>query len=92
LSEIKQMVAVDGNGGCASWHVPYVAYTYKVAGIDFSGEHIGSGKFSRSAYAQAEADIAIYPVGSTTSIRYNPDNPEESVLEPRVPGRTTGSS
>jgi hypothetical protein len=35
----------------------------------------------------AEAMLAPYPVGSTPPVRYNPENPEESVLEPGQAGR-----
>jgi uncharacterized protein DUF3592 len=30
--------------------------------------------------------VARYPGGSAVTVRYNPKRPDESVLEPRLPG------
>ena len=34
----------------------------------------------------AQKVVERYPSGSTVAVRYNPKRPDESVLEPRVPG------
>ena len=33
----------------------------------------------------AQKVVERYPSGSTVAVRYNPNRPDESVLEPRVP-------
>jgi hypothetical protein len=82
--EIECIAAVDGNGGCASLYVPCISYSYIVTGREFRAEKVSVGKFSRHSYADAEMEVALYPVGCSISIRYNPDEPEESVLECRL--------
>ena len=34
----------------------------------------------------AQKVVDRYPLGSAVAVRYNPRRPDESVLEPRVPG------
>jgi hypothetical protein len=34
----------------------------------------------------AQKVVERYPSGGTVTVRYNPKRPDESVLEPRVPG------
>ena len=45
-----------------------------------------AGTVSASTDALARRSAAKYPVGTAIEIHYNPDNPSESVLEPRIRG------
>ena len=44
------------------------------------------GNVRSASRKKAEAALASYPAGGAISVRYNPANPEECVLESRKPG------
>ena len=66
---------------------PVLLYEYEVAGKRFRGSRIAqSPGLNRGVPEFAEKVVDRYPVGSAVAVRYNPRRPDESVLEPRVPG------
>jgi hypothetical protein len=65
-----------------------VSYAYSAAGRDLQGSRLRFGNTRCSSRKKADAAIAAYPAGGTISVRYNPDKPEECVLESRKPGPT----
>ena len=66
---------------------PVLLYEYEVAGKRFRGSRIAqSPGLDRGVPEFAEKVVDRYPVGSAVAVRYNPKRPDESVLEPRVPG------
>ncbi|TMJ18403.1 MAG: DUF3592 domain-containing protein [Alphaproteobacteria bacterium] len=79
------------NGGAGrshhSYYVPAIRYVYSVNGREREGRTIRFGMPATTTRGAAEAILAPYPVGSTPQVRYNPENPEESVLEHRKIGK-----
>jgi hypothetical protein len=66
---------------------PVLLYEYEVAGKLFRGSRIAqSPGLDRGLPEFAERVVERYRGGSAVAVRYNPKRPDESVLEPRVPG------
>ena len=64
-----------------------LVYEYEVAGKRFRGSRIAqSPGLDRGVPEFAAKVVERYPGGSAVAVRYNPKRPDESVLEPRVPG------
>lgn len=59
-----------------------VKYQYSINGITYFSEKISMGKFSTSSRNQAQKIADKYPPGKEVVVYYNPDNPDEAVLEP----------
>ena len=78
----------DREGGATTWYNPVVNYSYSVAGRELQGSRLRFGNVRSSSQKKAEAALAAYPAGGTISVRYNPEKPEECVLESRKPGPT----
>lgn len=76
----------DREGDTTTWYRPVVAYSYSVAGRDFQSERLRFGNYRSGSRKKAEAMLAPYVPGGTTAVRYNPEKPEECVLETSKPG------
>jgi hypothetical protein len=79
--------AVRGGSSRNSYYSPAVRYTYEVNGRIRQGTRLRFGMVSARSRGGAEKMLAPYPVGGAIRVRYNPDNPDESVLEPARVGR-----
>ena len=62
---------------------PDVVYSYAVAGVQYRGDKVSSMSTSSDAIARRSA--ARYPVGTELQVHYNPDNPGDSTIDPRLP-------
>lgn len=64
---------------------PVVEYDYTVIGTPYHGSRVafGADSFGRR---QAEGVLAKYPPGTSVTVYYNPDKPEEAVLEKSAQG------
>jgi len=73
----------SGGGGRShqAYYVPAIRYLYSAGGREREGRTIRFGVPATSRRGAAEAMLAPYPVGATPAVRYNPENPDESVLE-----------
>jgi hypothetical protein len=67
-------------------NVPDVEYVFSVGGVEYRGHRIGFGDITAGS-PQAEAAPERYRVGRTGPVFYNPDKPEEAVLERDPPAR-----
>lgn len=69
------------------YHTARVGYTYQAGGKEHRSQRItwGGNPYSRQP-DEAQATLARYPVGATVPVHYNPQKPEESVLEPKAKG------
>lgn len=74
-------VQVVRRGGTAYW-VPLVHYRFAVGDQQFEGQRLRFGFIGTQTRAAAEKMIAGYAPGSTGPLRYDPQNPNESVLDP----------
>ena len=64
---------------------PSVAYTFRVGTIEHVGHRVLFTAFDRKTHDEAAAIIARYPVGTTVVVHYDPDDPDDAVLEPGAP-------
>ncbi|MFL6857400.1 MAG: DUF3592 domain-containing protein [Allosphingosinicella sp.] len=76
----------DREGGTTTWYNPVVSYAYDVGGRELTGQRLRFGNYRSSSRKKADAMIAPYAVGSSPTVRYNPEKPEECVLETKKPG------
>jgi hypothetical protein len=58
---------------------PSLSYTYSVAGKTYTGKRLQFGGISMTRL-EAEEVLAAYPVGSTTTVRYDPQRHDFAVL------------
>lgn len=78
--------STDREGGTTTWYNPVVHYSYSAAGRDLQGNRLRFGNVRSSNRKKAEEALAAYRAGAAISVRYNPEKPEECVLESRRPG------
>jgi hypothetical protein len=71
-----------------AYYVPTVSYIYVVGGREHRGSRLRFGMPTARSRGGAEAMLAPYPAGAEIKVRYDPDAPAESVLEP---GRAAGN-
>ena len=86
-----QIVVEESNnsdGGTNTWYNPVVNYAYRVAGRELTGSRLRFGNVRSTSRKKAEAALAPYAEGSMISVRYNPEKPQECVLESRKPAAT----
>jgi hypothetical protein len=76
---------VETSYGSKSTHyIPELTYSYEVNGVDYTGQRYRYGRFSFSSKGGADGFIARHLNGSEIDVYYNPENPADSLLAPRV--------
>ena len=85
-SEVRIEESSDRNGGTTIWYNPVVTYSYTAAGRQLQGSRLRFGNPRSTNRTKADQAIAPYAVGSSPAVRYNPQRPEECVLETVKPG------
>jgi hypothetical protein len=76
-----------GGSSRSAYYSPVVRYSYEVNGKTRQGTRLRFGMVTTQGRGGAEKILAPYPVGGAIDVRYNPDNPDDSVLEPARVGR-----
>ncbi len=61
-------------------HYAVVEYTYQIAGRDYTSSGF-SNKLQDGKIETAQAILSRYPVGNTVTVYYNPNKPEQALLE-----------
>ena len=84
--EVIEEESTDREGGTSTWYNPVVTYSYTAGGRELTGRRLRFGNYRSASLKKAEAALAAYPVGASPAVRYNPEQPEECVLETRKPG------
>jgi hypothetical protein len=85
-SEVIEEESRDREGGTSTWYNPVVTYAYSAGGRELTGRRLRFGNYRFAARRKAEAALAPYPAGATPMVRYNPESPDECVLETARPG------
>lgn len=63
-----------------------IVYSYEVNGRTYSGTKLGSqGAVTANIRGVVEKSVARYRAGQPVEVRYDPKNPAESVIDPRMP-------
>jgi len=73
-----------------SEYLPSVRYAYKVNGKSYTGTRISASELYFKSLGRARDRLRNYPVGGEVSVRYEPDNPGNSLLETGLPGNVYG--
>ncbi len=68
-------------------YVPWVLYRYSVGGLELENHKVQT-MTSYDTRAEAKQVIEQYPVDSTVTVYYKPDDPDKSVLVPGIPEDT----
>jgi hypothetical protein len=71
-------------GGKSTTYGADVSYDYFVGGKPFTGYRIRMVSVESSKKADAQQDLAKYPVGGKVKVFYSPGDPADSVLEPGI--------
>lgn len=85
-SEVRVEESRDRRGGTSTWYNPVVSYSYSAGGQKLHGDRLRFGNPRSGSRRKADEAVARYPVGSSPAVRYNPERPEECVLETTRPG------
>ena len=92
LSAPGKILAVEaqrrGVGARNQYYLPLVRYSYTVHGRERQGSRLRFGYTRSRSRGGAEAMLAPYPVGADVKVRYDPEYPDQSVLEP---GKTSAN-
>ena len=75
-----------GSGRNSRYYVPQIRYSYVVNGRERQGSRLRFGLPSARTRGGAEQMLAAWPVGGAIKVRYDPDDPDQSVLEPGKAG------
>ena len=87
-STVVEEESTDSEGDTTTWYNPVVSYGYQVGGRDYQGKRLRFGNYRSASRSKAEAMLAAYQSGAALAVRYNPERPDECVLETRKPGPT----
>jgi hypothetical protein len=84
--EIVEEESRDREGGTSTWYNPVVSYAYSASGRELQSSRLRFGNYRSASRKKAEACLAPYAPGGSAPVRYNPEKPDECVLETRRPG------
>jgi NADH:ubiquinone oxidoreductase subunit 3 (subunit A) len=89
-SELDAQTSTDEEGNQSTTYIAQVFFRYQVGGLEYESGRINFNYGMRTSNIRKQQSIVEqYPQGSTVTVFYDPDNPEESVLERRVNGAFT---
>lgn len=82
---ITQSTVTFGPGGVHGTRLyrPEIEYEYEVSGVKQRANAVSFGPLTALSDPQFANDrVAKFPVGKAVAVFYNPENPEEAILEP----------
>lgn len=80
-SSVREDYSTDSDGDSVTTYYPEVEYVYSFLGKEYQGKQIAFGPKIGGSRSRAEKTIAKYSSGDTVTVYYDPNKPEESVLE-----------
>lgn len=87
--DARVVEGASGHDDMSTNYVLLVEYEYAVGGVTYRSRQTAFGpRQAHRRYHQAQAQAGRYPVGTPVTVFYNPDNPQEAVLERRAPATT----
>jgi len=84
--QVVEEESTNREGHTTTWYNPVVQYSYTAGGKEYQSSRLRFGNYRSGSRKKAEAMMARYSPGATPPVRYNPDRPEECVLETTRPG------
>jgi hypothetical protein len=85
-SRMRAVQRQQGDHATTVSNVPDIEYVYSVGGVEYTGHRISIGDVAAGS-PQAEAALDRYRVGRTGPVFFNPENPEDAILERDPPAR-----
>lgn len=86
-TRIDTEISSSGSGGASSrTYRPIIIYEYAVEGVSHSAQRVAFGEYATGDPADAEKVRDTYPKGEPVQVFYDPDSPEDAVLEPGLHG------
>ena len=82
----SQLLAVGR--GKSRWYKAQVTYTFAANGHAYTGERVMFGDARSSSMAKEQRVVDRYQQGAPVEVFYNPQQPQEAVLERRTSGTT----
>lgn len=70
------------SGGGYVYFTPWIRYSYVADGTERVGQRLRFGDVTTRTRGGAETIIARYPAGAEIKVHFDPDAPDESVVEP----------
>ncbi len=65
--------------------IPHIRYRYTVDQQDYTGKQIGFYTPNSGTEGYAKQQLASYPAGKIARVCYNPSNPQDAVLDRKIP-------
>jgi hypothetical protein len=91
LTEVKESSSTDEDGSTSRRYSPRVEYAYTVSGRKYTSDQVAIGaRWQYSSQAKARAKLA-YRSGQQVDVYYNPQKPDQALLEPGVTGGARGT-
>ena len=84
-SRLREEESTDSDGNTATVYIPELRYAYEVGGRALEGTRLRFGSVRTGSRGKAESWVRPYPAGARASVRYNPEDPADSVLESARP-------
>jgi hypothetical protein len=87
-SDVRSYESIDSDSSTSrsqTMYRPDVVYRYEVGGVQYRGDKVSVSGMSTNMDSIARRVAARYPVGTKLQVHYNPDNPGESAIDPRLP-------
>ena len=76
----------DGEDGLnRNWYTPRVQYQYVVDGVTLVGSRIAHLRRGYARPRKAQAELALYTIGSPVVVYFNPRKPADAVLVRKAP-------
>jgi hypothetical protein len=83
-SKTRTVKTKVGDGPASRGNAPDIEYVFSVDGVEHRGKRIGIGEIKPDS-PEVEAALDRYQVGRTGPVYYNPEDPNEAVLERDAP-------
>jgi hypothetical protein len=83
-SWVRRSETTDSDGSTTYHYYPEIHYRYQLIGSEYQGNRISFGLKRGLNRPAAEKVVAKYPVGANVMIYYQPDKPDNAILERSV--------
>ena len=89
-SDLDAQISTDDDGYQTTTYLAKVFFTYEVNGNSYESDRVNFDYGMRTSNVRKpQSVVEQYPTGSDVTVYYDPENPQQSVLEKRVNGTFT---